>query len=246
MKRISWKVWLSFGLISLSTALYFLHYYIYRDARHIFIYLLGDIAFIPIDVLLVVLVLHQIISNHEKQTLHKKLNMVFGAFFSEAGTELLKNFIHFDSNAQELRNMLFSKKDWGQKQFVILKKKLQVYRVELDSRKGDLSKLRSFLVSKRDFLLRLLENQNLLEHEEFTQLLWAVFHLGEELSFRTRLDNLPEADFEHLSGDIKRAYVLLVREWISYMKHLYENYPFLFSLAMRTNPFDETASVVIK
>jgi voltage-gated potassium channel len=40
--------------------------------------------------------------------------------------------------------------------------------------------------------------------------------------------------------------VLLVNEWVDYMRHLKNHYPFLFSLAMRTNPFDQTASVIIK
>jgi hypothetical protein len=30
------------------------------------------------------------------------------------------------------------------------------------------------------------------------------------------------------------------------MKHLKDNYPYLFSLAMRTNPFDHEASPVVK
>jgi hypothetical protein len=30
------------------------------------------------------------------------------------------------------------------------------------------------------------------------------------------------------------------------MKYLKNNYPFLFSLAIRTNPFNKTASVVIE
>jgi hypothetical protein len=40
------------------------------------------------------------------------------------------------------------------------------------------------LLSKRDFLVALMENPNLLEHESFTDLLWAVFHLVEELAVR--------------------------------------------------------------
>ncbi|MCX5708254.1 MAG: hypothetical protein NTY14_04675 [Candidatus Omnitrophica bacterium] len=246
MKHLRWKIWLSLGLISLSAGLYFLHYYFFQDAHHIFIYLLGDIAFIPINVLLVVLVLHQIITSHEKQVMFKKLNMVFGAFFSELGTELFKDFSCFDSRPEELKLELLVKKEWTQKKFADLKKKLKNHRIEVDSRKGDLSKLRKLLVSKREFLLRLLENPNLLEHEEFTGLLWAVFHLSEELSFRGQVNNLPQADYEHLSGDIKRAYILLVGQWLSYMKHLHRDYPFLFSLAMRTNPFDPEACVVIK
>ena len=43
---------------------------------------------------------------------------------------------------------------------------------------------------KRDFLLRLLENPNLLEHDSFANLLLAVFHLTEELAQRRDLDRL--------------------------------------------------------
>ena len=116
----------------------------------------------------------------------------------------------------------------------------------IDIHKGNLEELRSFIIGKRSFLLRLLENPNLLEHDEFTELLWAVFHLAEELSHRESVTGLPETDYDHLAGDIKRAYGLLVREWLSYMEHLKSNYPYLFSLAIRTNPFNPQASVEVK
>ncbi|GEM_PF-6299397 len=41
--------------------------------------------------------------------------------------------------------------------------------------------VRDLLISKTAFLLRLMENPNLLEHEQFTPLLMATFHLTEEL-----------------------------------------------------------------
>jgi hypothetical protein len=246
MKHANWKIKLSLGLILLSASLYFIHYLIFHDARHIFLYLLGDIAFIPIDVLLVVLVLHGIITYHEKQQMLKKLNMVFGAFFSEVGTELLRRVSHFDLKAEELKGQLILKKEWSQDEFTALRRRLKNYPLRLDAKKGDLPGLRVFLISKREFLLRLLENSNLLEHDDFTGLLWAVFHLAEELSIRQQVNALPDSDYEHLSGDIQRIYGLLLLEWIAYMKHLHKEYPFLFSLAMRTNPFDAQASVVIK
>jgi len=46
----------------------------------------------------------------------------------------------------------------------------------------------------------------------------------------------------HILGDIKRAYCLLVREWLAHMEHLKNDYPYLFSLAVRMNPFDPNAS----
>lgn len=86
----------------------------------------------------------------------------------------------------------------------------------------------------------------MLEHESFTELLQAVFHLTEELAHRKDVTQLPDADYQHLANDTKRAYILLVHEWLEYMNYLKDNYPYLFSLAMRTNPFDQDASVVIK
>jgi hypothetical protein len=51
---------------------------------------------------------------------------------------------------------------------------------------------------------------------------------------------------EHLNFDIKRAYILLVNEWLSYMKHLKEDYPYLYSLAVRTNPFNKNPKAEIE
>jgi hypothetical protein len=67
----------------------------------------------------------------------------------------------------------------------------------------------------------------------------------EELAFRSDLSALTVPDQKHIAGDIKRAYLLLISEWVDYMKHLKNNYPYLFSLAMRTNPFDPDAKVEI-
>jgi hypothetical protein len=94
--------------------------------------------------------------------------------------------------------------------------------------------------------MRLLENPNLLEHDSFSNLLLAVFHLTEELAQRTDLHRLTAADLEHLAGDVQRGYLLLIKEWLAYLAHLQSRYPYLFSLALRTNPFDPFATPEIK
>jgi len=86
-----------------------------------------------------------------------------------------------------------------------------------------------------------LENPILLEHGSFTNLLWAVFHLADELALRQNVMELSKPDHEHINGDARRAYLLLLKEWVHYMKHLKANYPYLYSLAIRTNPFDTAA-----
>ncbi len=105
--------------------------------------------------------------------------------------------------------------------------------------------MRETLVDKQQFLLRLLENPNLLEHERFTDLLWATFHLTEELEARQSLVDLPPADLNHISVDIERLYSRLVLEWVAYVEHLQTSYPFLFSLVTRTHPFIKESAAVI-
>lgn len=233
-------------LVVLSVVFYVLHFIFFRDAHHIFIYLVGDIAFVFIEVLLVTLIIHQVLSEREKRALLKKLNMVIGAFFSEAGMSLLKYFWSFDAEAESFGRRLIVDNEWSPEHFDKMEEILQNRDFKIDIHKGNLEEMRSFIIGKRAFLLRLLENPNLLEHDEFTELLWAVFHLAEELSHRESVNGLPDTDYDHLAGDIKRAYGLLVREWLSYMEHLKSNYPYLFSLAIRTNPFNPQASVEVK
>lgn len=243
MKRyLDWQLLLGLALLALSVAVYVIHYVIFRDLHHIFIYLIGDIAFVFIEVLLVTLIFHQVLTLREKRAILEKLNMVIGAFFSEVGSELLRNFSSLDPQADQIRDGLILTTETSDQDFSTLNERLASYDYQVRADRAALKELRDFLVGKRSFLLRLLENPNLLEHESFTNLLWAVFHLTDELAHREDLTRVPQTDHEHLLGDVRRAYGLLASEWLSYMKHLRDNYPYLFSLAMRTNPFDPQAS----
>jgi hypothetical protein len=247
MKRFfNWQVILALILVTLSVIFYFIHFLVFRDLHHIFLYLIGDIAFLFVDVLIVMLVLHRLLAYREKRSILKKLNMVIGTFFSEVGTELIKKCSRFDPELAHLGKELVVTKDWTDKEFIRVRRSIKDYESSINSKSGSLIEVKDFLVSKRPFLLNLLENPNLLEHESFTELLWAVFHLTDELAHRRDLAKLPETDYQHLSGDIKRAYQHLILQWLDYMRHLKQDYPYLFSLAMRTNPFDVNASVEVK
>lgn len=246
MKKIfNWKIFLGLGLILLSAVLYFLHFKMFHDAHHIFIYLLGDIAFVPIEVLMVTLIIHNLLEKRAKKSLIKKLNMLIGVFFSNAGTDIIIYLSGFDSSFDELKQRLDIDSDWDEKEFKNVSKYLRQYNYKISSKKSDLPQLGILLNTQKEFFLNLLANSSLLEHESFTKLLWAITHLAEELSNRKDFLSLPDSDYDHLSGDIERAYRALINEWVNYMEHLKEYYPYLFSLAMRTNPFKEESSVVI-
>jgi voltage-gated potassium channel len=186
------------------------------------------------------------LSRREKQARMKKLNMVIGVFFSEVGNRLIHIFALADAHFEEIQKVLIITEKWTREDFLRVSEQLRAgkYRVEIS--RIDMDKLKTFLMQERDFLVRLLENPTLLEHESFTDLLRAVFHLAEELAYREDLSRSPTSDRTHIAGDINRAYHLLVHQWLDYMESLKVNYPYLFSLAMRTNPFDRQASPIVK
>ena len=245
MKIIKWEILAGAFLVVLTVILTWLHYVIFKDAKTLFFYVMEDIVFLPIQVLLVTLVLQGLLSLREKRAMLQKLYMVIEVFFSEVGASLLKHLFEFDHKIDGLRAELKNLNQWTDREFQICQKKIKGLEMDVSCQYGDLELLRSFLMSKRNFMLRLLENPNLLEHETFTELLWAVFHLSEELGHRKSCHELCEADRGHFANDIKRAYVLLIYEWLGYMRHLKANYPYLFSLASRLNPFDPEAKAEI-
>jgi len=186
-----------------------------------------------------------LLNRRERRLRMEKLHMVIGAFFSEVGSTLLVYFSDFDSRLEQIRGDLVVRGDWTDAQFRVVADRIRGYDYQVDAAKVDFEHLRAFLVERRHFMLRLLENPSLMEHELFTDLLLAVFHLTEELGHRRKVTELPAADQAHLAGDVKRIYGLLVHQWFDYLHYLKTSYPYLFSLAIRTNPFDEKASPVV-
>ncbi|WP_423792973.1 hypothetical protein ACPB8Q_01865 [Methanocaldococcus indicus] len=170
--------------------------------------------------------------------------MVIGAFFNAVGDELLKIIVKADKN--NIKDLLNIDDSWDLKKYNKVKDILKNYNFDIDINKIDLYELKNILERNREFLLRLLENPILLEHEDFTELLLAVFHLADELQKRENLDNLPKEDLEHLKNDILRVYKMLVIQWINYLIHLKENYPYLYSLCVRANPFNKKSVIIGK
>ena len=208
-----------------------------------FFYLFQDIAFLPLQVLLVTIIINELLKKREKKTLLSKMNMVVGAYYSEVGNELLQIFSKFDKRIRKINEQFLTDSRWARKFVAEFRQVIRNCDYSIDLDQGNLLELRDFLRSQRAFIVTLLQNGNLLEHESFTDMLWAVTHLAEELSFRQSCHQLSEDDKKHLTGDVRRAYMYSLNEWISYMVHLKDDYPYIFSLYLRTNPFDKQAKV---
>ena len=215
------------GLLAVSITLYVLHYVIFKDLHHIFLWSLTSLAFLPVSVLLVTLLINRLLTDRDRRARLEKMNMVIGAFFSEVGNEFLSMLVQWDDDIESLRRAVAIESEKHQKSLKSILRRLAAHRYAIDIERVDLAEVKDFLAARRMFLLRLLENPNLLEHEAFTALLRAVLHVAEELGYRPSLEGLPEADLKHLAGDLRRAYVILVRQWLAYLRFIRRAYPYL-------------------
>lgn len=175
----------------------------------------------------------------------RKVNMIVGVFFSEVGVPLIRNLKGAVKGDEALNKSLLVQPEWSEREFQDAKNNLKNCNFEIDINNVNLSEVHQLLREKRTLMVQLLQHPVLFEHEEFTDLLNAVFHLEEELSAREDFINLPESDLNHLAADTKRVVSLIVIQWLEYMLHLKANYPYLFSLAVRTNPFCKVSSPVV-
>lgn len=233
-------------LVVISLALYATHLIVFKDIEHVTIFGLSDLAFMPIEVIFVTLIFHRVLNSNEKKKKISKLYMIIETFFSEVGTELLRALAHNDRTLKDIEPLLKLDCEWSERDFKGIVKKLDTYQPGIVMDGAELEAIDMMLLECRPNLLSLLENPALLEHETFTELLMAVFHLAEELRLRYDYMKLTDIDKEHLVGDVKRAYVRLAIEWLGYINHMRVHYPYLHSLCVRNNPFKPVRGVEVK
>jgi hypothetical protein len=234
------------ALLAVSAATYVVHYWLFEDLHHILIFFVEDIAFIPIEVLLVTLVIHRLLESRAGAQRRDKLGMLIGAFFSTLGIDLLAALASADPSIDAVRARVREHGEWRPADLPELRRRLAGRAWHIDPAGADLGGIRGLLLGHEDFVLRLIENPALLEHESFSELLRSVFHAAEELGRREDLASLPAADRDHLATDLDRVYAPLATEWLDYIEYVGRHYPYLFSLAVRTSPFDPAASVVVE
>ena len=231
-KKTKETILIGTGLVALSLFLHYIHYLIFKDAHHTMIFLVADIAFIPMDVFFTTLILDRFLEKREKDHLLGKLNMLIGVFYTEVGTKLLLNIVEGDNDREFLSGASITNDTWKKKSFEKLKHDYTV-----DINKVSLEDIRKNLDANKDLLISLIANENLIEHETFTEMLMSIMHLREELNTRLSMD-MQEYELEHIEKDIMLAYKYLTIEWAEYMKYLSEEYPVLYCKALINNPFD--------
>ncbi|MGL5615015.1 MAG: hypothetical protein ACRDD2_02125 [Sarcina sp.] len=224
-------------LISISLILFYLQCFIFDDLQHTLSLLFTNIAFIPMNIFFTAFVIENLIEKRNTHHKMEKLLMIKGVFFSEFGSELLEKFAKHDESVKKISDEAHINKNWSSQEFKQLNKTLDNHNFEVNIENLDLEKLSILINKKNNFLLSIITNPTLMEHESFSDMTIALFHLKEELQdIYINTDSIC-CDKEHIKQDIKVLYRLMAKSWASYMKHLKEEYPTLFVKAMTHNPF---------
>jgi hypothetical protein len=245
MRKYRFELILVLLLVLLTGILYYLHIAIFNDFHHLALFGLEDLAFLPIEVLIVTLLLGRLLELRDRKSRTNKINMVIGVYFSEIGNQVLRAVARYDLNLDKLQKKINITLESTDKDFKNASVLIKKYNSELQTDTKLLDEIKSILSKKRDLLANIIQNPVLLEHGSFTDLLLATFHLAEELSYRGDVSKLPGSDLEHLNLDINRAYLKIIEEWIKYLKHLKGNYPYLYSLSSRLNPLNKNLNVIV-
>ncbi|NTV91507.1 MAG: hypothetical protein HGA22_14305 [Clostridiales bacterium] len=239
MEKSKDNIILSFVLIATSALIYLLQYQMFHKPDDTVFYLLQDLAFLPVQALIVTMVLNEVLSINENKKKMKKVNVIISTFFVDAGVEIMTAISRFNRNNHDMKELVKIEDILvdTKKKVKLVNESIKNFKYEFHAIPDELDKLSAVMTEHRGLMLDMLENSNLLEHESFTDMLWAVFHVADELKSRGELAKLPQEELEHLANDFKRAYTALIIEWIKYIKYLKAEYPFLYSTAVRKSPF---------
>lgn len=224
-------------LIAVSAVIYLIQFIFFHDIRDTAFYMLQDWAFLPIQIALVTIIAGKIINEHEKAERIEKTRMLAGSFFREVGDELMSDLVPCIENRAELSSILHITPEWGEKDFRLAAEKVKSTSINLNCGPEDFKMAAGLLAEKRLSLLVIAANPDLLEHEEFTDMMWAVFHLSDEFTLRGDPSGLSRADLDHLNSDTCRVAEGLISNWLCSLAYIRKEYPYLFLLEAARNPF---------
>ena len=174
-------------LLCASALLYAIHYLIFRDLHHLAIFGLHELAFVPLEVILVTLGLDQLVEKTHREEARSKVSIIETLYFNESGGTMLRYLTSFDPDAARLRELLQVTEDWHSSDFRQAIRQLKSYPFLLDLDRIDFFGLHYHLSQRHEYYRSMLENPALTQSEAFTEMIMKIYLLWEELDGRTNL-----------------------------------------------------------
>ena len=224
-------------LLCASALLYAIHYLIFRDLHHLAIFGLHELAFVPLEVILVTLGLDQLVEKTHREEARSKVSIIETLYFNESGGTMLRYLTSFDPGAARLRELLQVTEDWHSSDFRQAIRQLKSYPFLLDLDRIDFFGLHYHLSQRHEYYRSMLENPALTQSEAFTEMIMKIYLLWEELDGRTNLYQLPEKDRNYLAELLHEIYRELTEYWLDNVYNHSIHNRFRLHRAIESNPF---------
>lgn len=230
---------LIFLLLGASALMYAAHYLIFRDLHHLAIFGLHELAFLPLEVILVTLGMDRLVERTHREESRSKVGIIETLYFNESGSTMLRYLISFDPDSPRLRQLLQVTADWRAQDFIQATRQLKNYAFQLDLEKVDFFGLHYHLSQRHEYYRSMLENPALTQSEAFTEMIMKIYLLWEELDGRTNLYQLPAADRDYLADLLHEIYRELTEYWLDHVYNHSVHNRFRLHRAIESNPFAE-------
>lgn len=217
-------------LIAVSALIYGLQILIFHDVRNTAFYILQDFAFMPVTIAVATLVVGELIAAQEKKERQEKTRMLTSTFYTELGARLMALILRAADDGAELASLADRSVDCEEEERR-LRRELSERDIRVSINEEIYESSRKLILDRRVALLVISSNPMLLEHEDFTDMLWGVFHLIDEFRLRGDYSRLSEEDIRHLNEDFSQVLKLMLMNWVSNARYLKEAFPNYYSTA---------------
>lgn len=187
------------GLFALSAVIYGLQVLVFKDPGTTAFYIFQDMAFMPITIAVATLFVGYLIDQNSRAEKIEKSRILTCSFYSIVGLDLLEVLYGLYDEASD-------KIAWDLEKYEYMQQLLDQYLNEI---------------------LTIASNPNLLEHDGFTDLLWAVMHLREEMEY-FEAKKATARDESHIQSDAKRVFDLLEKNRHEYEAYIQKEYPYFY------------------
>ncbi len=228
------------GLVILSVIIYGIQLAVFHDPSTTAFYILQDFAFLPISIAVATLVVGEVLSNKEKRERRSKTQMLTSNFFTEMGTELMLTLIKTSGENRVFRTILGSCEITDQKIVEKLQKQIRETPCRVVLNESVYNQVRELILSGKENLLIISSNSSLLEQENFTELLWGIFHMIDEFRLHGDYGEQRAEVHEHMEEDLARVLRLLLINWTANVLYTRTFYPNYYGAALGKLLSDET------
>ena len=152
MKTSRWQLQLATALLGTAVILYAVRLLAFPDPAlrsEMWRFLVGDIAFLFVQVPIVSLVIDGLIRRREREETRRKLNMVIGAFFSETGQLVLGEIAQSDAGLAEVQEDFVPHAAWKAADYQEAREALLAHKPSISLEPHRLERLKSVLSEER-------------------------------------------------------------------------------------------------